>query len=312
MTRILFYLDGYPHDAWRHAVQAAIPGVDFRGNPDWGNPEDGPAYAFVWEPEPGLLARYPNIKAIFSLGAGIDHLMRDPDLPRNVPVIRMGDDALHEGMREYLTMATLMFHRQLPQLIAAQRHGKWGRVFSPAASHVRVGIMGYGTLGHVVADSLSAFGYQISGWTRRERAPEPGRTLYHGDEGLRPFLRASDILLCLLPETPETKGLLEAETLAELPKGAAIVNAGRGGLVVLEDLIAALDSGHLAGAMLDVFPVEPLPVDHPAWEHEKIIITPHVAAITRPHTAAEYVARNIARIERGERPENLLDLDTGY
>ncbi|NVJ69134.1 MAG: glyoxylate/hydroxypyruvate reductase A [Alphaproteobacteria bacterium] len=311
MTRILFYLDGYPHDVWRQCIHAIDPEVDFIGNPDWGNPEDGPAYAFVWEPEPGLLARYPNIKAIFSLGAGIDHLTRDPDLPKDVPIIRMGDEGLKEGMAEYVLMNVLMHHRQTPQLIKAQRQHEWKRVFSLAAKDVRIGILGYGALGQRAAKVLAPMGYNLAAWSR---SPKSDDSVQHftGMDELDNFLARTDILVGLLPSTPETEGLMDFDRLSRLPEGASVINAGRGSLIVLDDLKALLDSGYIAGASLDVFPEEPLPKDHALWDYDNVIITPHSAAITRPDTAAEYVLRNIKRIENGEEPENLLNTNLGY
>ncbi|MCJ9429457.1 2-hydroxyacid dehydrogenase [Kordiimonas marina] len=312
MTRILFYLDGYSHDMWRGCFKKIDPSIDFRSFPDWGSPDDGPAYAFVWEAEPGLLKRYPNIKAIFSLGAGIDHLMADPDLPKDVPIIRMGDDGLKEGMAEYVLMNVLMHHRKMLNFIADQRHKKWQRAFSLAARDVRVGILGYGALGKCAAATLKPIGYNLASWSRSPKPAEDGIRHFHGMDQLNDFLARTDILVGLLPSTKETEGLMNFERLSRLPEGAAVINAGRGTLIVLDDLIALLNSGYINGATLDVFPEEPLPADHPLWEQEKVIITPHSAAITRPDTAAEYVLRNIARIEAGDTPENLLDLKLGY
>ncbi|TNE62729.1 MAG: glyoxylate/hydroxypyruvate reductase A [Alphaproteobacteria bacterium] len=312
MSRILFYLDGYSHDVWREAFRAVDPSVEFRGFPDWGSPDDGPAYAFVWEAEPGLLKRFPNIKAIFSLGAGVDHLMRDPDLPKDVPIIRMGDDGLKEGMAEYVLMSVLMHHRQMPLLATAQSKARWQRVFSRPARHVRVGILGYGALGKCAAEALKPLGYNIAAWSRSPKPAEDGVQHFTGEDALNDFLARTDILVGLLPSTKETEGLLNFDRLSRLPEGASVINAGRGTLIVLEDLIALLNSGYLKGATLDVFPEEPLPADSPLWHQEGLLITPHCAAITRPDTAAEYVVRNIGRIEAGEVPENILDLGRGY
>ncbi len=312
MTRILFYLEDYSHEIWRAAIKRVNPDAEFRSFPDWGSPEDGPAYAFVWEPEPGLLARYPNIRAIFSLGAGVDHLTRDPDLPKHIPIIRMGDDGLKEGMAEFVVMSVLMHHRGMPQLMTKQRNRDWGRYFANAAKDVRVGILGYGALGHVSAARLKPFGYDLAAWSRTAKPAEDGITLYHGTDSLNDFLARTDILVGLLPSTKETAGLLDFARLSRLPEGASVINAGRGSLIVLDDLMALLQSGYLRGATLDVFPEEPLPKEHPLWGLDNVLVTPHIAAITRPDTAAEYVLRNIEKIERGETAENILDLQRGY
>lgn len=312
MTRILFYLEDYPHDIWRESLHALDPTLEFIGNPNWGSPEDGDAYAFVWEPEPGLLARYTNIKAIFSLGAGVDHILSDPDLPKDVPIIRMGDEGLKEGMAEYILMNVLMHHRQTPALLHAQRERKWKRVFSLAAKDVRVGILGYGALGKRAAAALKPMGYDIAAWSRSPKEAEDGVTHFTGEDQLDDFLVRTNILVGLLPATPATDNLLNFDRLSRLPEGAAVINAGRGNLIVLEDLMTHLDSGHISGASLDVFPDEPLPADHPLWGYATVIITPHSAAITRPDTAAQYVLENIKRLEAGETPENLLNTNLGY
>lgn len=312
MTRILFYLKDYPHDVWRDSLLAIDPTLDFVSSPNWGRPEDGDAYAFVWEPEPGLLAKYPNIKAIFSLGAGIDHILSDPDLPKGVPIIRMGDEGLKEGMAEYVLMNVLMHHRHAPALLHAQRQRKWLRVFSRAAKDVRVGILGYGALGRRAAKALKPLGYDIAAWSRSPKAEEEGVRHFTGTDQLDDFLARTDILVGLLPATQATTNLLNRDRLSQLPAGAAVINAGRGNLIVLDDLITLLDSGHISGASLDVFPDEPLPADHPLWGYDTVIITPHSAAITRPGTAARYVIDNIRRLETGEIPENLLNTNLGY
>lgn len=312
MTRILFYLDGHPHDVWRNAFEAAIPGVDFRSYPDWGTPDDGPAYAFVWFPKPGLIAEYTNIKTIFSLGAGVDHILKDPSIPEHLPVVRMGDDGLKEGMAEFAVMTVLMHHRGMPKLRTAQVQKKWFQMFPPAAADVRIGMLGYGTLAKACTAHVKPFGYPINTWSRTFKNSEDGVKHYTGNRQLKDFLANSDIIFCLLPSTPETTGLLNAETMTWLPKGASIINAGRGSLINIDAMIKLLDNGHLSAATLDVFPEEPLPQSSSLWHHEKITISPHIAAVTRPVNAAEYVARNIARIERGELPENLLDRERGY
>lgn len=312
MTRILFYLDEPGGDIWQSAFEAAIPGVDFRAYPDWGSPDDGPAYVFAWEPEPGLIAQYPNVRTIFSLGAGVDHLTRDPDLPADVPIVRMSDDGLKEGMAEFVMMTVLMHHRYMPRMLAAQRKQKWHRLFPPRATNVRVGILGYGALGHYCAQALKPLGYQIASWSRSPKSAEDNVQHFFGDDQLADFLARTDILVGLLPSTPETTDLLNKETLALMPRYASIINVGRGTLINLDDLVEALDSGHLSGATLDVFVEEPLDSASPLWNHEKVIVTPHIASITRPETAAEYVAHNIKKIESGLQPENVLNRDRGY
>ncbi|PCI63764.1 MAG: glyoxylate/hydroxypyruvate reductase A [Kordiimonadales bacterium] len=311
MTRILFYLKDFPIEPWRNALVAEDASLEFRMYPDWGEPSDGPAYAVVWEPEPGLLKKFTNLKAVFSLGAGVDHLLSDPDLPE-IPIIRMGDDGLKEGMAEYILMSVLMHHRQMVPIASQQRNAKWRRVISKSANKVRVGIMGYGALGKKAAEILRPIGYEIAAWSRRQKGAEEGIKHFTGPDAINAFLRRTDILVCLLPDTDETNKLLNHERLALLPKGASVINAGRGSLIDIQALIAHLDSDHLSGATLDVVPEEPLPADAPLWHHEKVIITPHVAAITRTDTGAAYIIRNIKTIDAGGEPENKLDRNHGY
>ncbi len=312
MTRILFYLDEPGKDVWRPAFEAAMPGVDFRDYPDWGSPDDGPAYAFAWEPELGLIAKYSNIVAVFSLGAGVDHITRDTSIPTDLPIIRMSDDGLKEGMAEFVLMTVLMHHRYMPRMMTAQRNHKWQRLFPKRAENVRVGILGYGALGIACADALKPLGYGLAAWSRTAKPAESGIEHFTGPEQFNDFLARTDILVGLLPSTPETTGLLNKDTMGLMPKHASIINVGRGTLVNLDDLVTLLDSGHLAGATLDVFTEEPLNDSDPLWDHEKINITPHIASITRPETAAEYVANNIKKIETGQQPDNVLDRMRGY
>jgi len=289
----------------------ADPAIDFRSYPDWGSPDNGPAYAFVWEPKPGILKEYPNIQAIFSLGAGVDHILADPDVP-NVPIIRMGDDGLKEGMAEYILMNVLMHHRQMPLFLAQQHNNIWKRAFSRPAKSVRVGIMGYGALGKCAAVALKPLGYDIAAWSYSPKACEDKVDHFTGPMALGDFLARTDILVGLLPETEATRGLLDDTRLTLLPEGAAIISAGRGSLIPLEALHKHLESGHLSGVTLDVVPEEPLPEDHWLWHHPKVIITPHIAAITRADTAAHYILENIKRMETGQLPENMLDKNRGY
>jgi len=312
MTRILFYLDGFNNDPWKQSLLDIDPAIDVRSYPDWGTPDDGPAYAFVWKPKAGLLKQYTNIKAIFSIGAGVDHLLSDPYLPKHIPIIRMGDESLKEGMAEYMVMSVLMHHRKMPHILNLQRKQTWQHIIAKPANQVSVGIMGYGTLGKEIAKKLAPFGYKLNTWSKTPKPAKPNITHYSGESGLKHFLENTNIITSVLPSTPETTNLINAETLSWMPKGAAIINAGRGTLININNLVDAIDNGHISGATLDVFPEEPLDADHPLWKHDKIIITPHIAAITRMDSAAEYVIRNIKAIENNQEPENKLDIERGY
>lgn len=311
MIRLLFYLDDYSHTPWAEAFAAAAPDIHFHGYPDWPKDPDQPTYALVWHPPHGLLAGLPRLDGIFSLGAGVDHLTDDPDLP-DVPVIRMGDEGLSQGMAEYVLLQTLFHQRRMTTILDQQRRHRFQRVFSPVAQEWPVGLMGFGALGQAAARALIAMGYPVRAWSRTGSRTMAGVAGFHGLDQLDSFLEGCRTVVGLLPDTPETTRLLNVERLARLPEGAVVINAGRGNLVDLDALLHALESGALGGASLDVFPEEPLPADHPAWSAPNLVVTPHSAAITRPDTAARYVTDTIAALRAGETPPTLLDRHRGY
>jgi glyoxylate/hydroxypyruvate reductase A len=272
-------------------------------------------YAAVWKPPPGALSAFPNLAAIFNLGAGVDALMADASLPA-VPIVRVADADLTGRMTEYVTLHVLLHHRQQRYLDACQRERKWEPQAQRAASAVRVGIMGLGVLGRDAAEVLSRLGFAVAGWSRSRKAVA-GIACFAGESELAAFLARTDILVCLLPLTPATRGILNRRTFALLARdgvlGAPVViNAGRGGLQVEADLVVALDDGTLAAASLDVFETEPLPAASPLWAHPKVTISPHNAADTDPDAISVYVADQIARHERGEALQNVVDRRLGY
>jgi glyoxylate/hydroxypyruvate reductase len=278
--------------------------------PEIGDPAEIDA-ALVWKPQPGLLASLPNLKLIVSLGAGVDGLLSDPTLPRHVPIARLVDPYMTEAMSEYVLTQVLRLHRQDFLYQSQQRERVWRELPQPNAAERRVGILGLGELGSDAARKLAVMGFNVAGWSRSERRL-PGIESYHGPEGLLALARRSDILVCLLPLTPETEGILNARLFAALPKGACIVNAARGAHLVEEDLMAALESGQLAAAVLDVFREEPLPPAHPFWSHPRIVVTPHAAASTHAPTAAAGVGENLRRLAEGRPLINLVDPARGY
>jgi glyoxylate/hydroxypyruvate reductase A len=294
---LMFLSPDDPAQAWRDALCAVIPGLDFRIWPDVGDPA-AIEVALVWQPPPGELARYPGLRAILSLGAGIDGLLAQPGLP-DVPIARMVDPSLTRTMTEYVLLATLRHHRQFDRFERAQRAARWSFALPPQAAERRVGIMGLGVLGSAAAASLAAHGFPVAGWSR-EAKQLPGTASFAGRDGLPAFLARTDILVCLLPLTRATRAILNVGTFGGLPRGAYLINVARGAHLVESDLIAALDSGQLEGATLDVFREEPLPPDHPLWRHPKVLITPHVASYASPLTAAEGVAENIRRARAGQ------------
>jgi glyoxylate/hydroxypyruvate reductase len=269
-----------------------------------------------WKHEPGSLAMLPNVKALFSLGAGVDHLVSDPALP-DAPIVRMVDPDLRRRMTEWVVWQCLDWLRQGKRYRAQQAAAQWiDDRDQPAAGDVRVGVMGLGVLGADAAEKLRLLGFDVAGWSRTPKALDGIPTL-HGDEGLTPFLARTDILVVLLPLTDGTRGILNARLLAGLARngrlgGPVLINAGRGGLQVEADILAALDAGVLKGASLDVFETEPLPSASPLWAHPAVTATPHNSAMSHPDSIAGEIARQIAALERGEPLRNVVDRTRGY
>jgi glyoxylate/hydroxypyruvate reductase A len=272
-------------------------------------------YAAVWKPHPGELAAFPNLRVIFNLGAGVDALMADASLP-DVPLVRVAVDDLTERMTEYVVLHVLMHHRQELYLRESQRARRWAPKPQWAAGAISVGVMGMGALGADAADALKRMGFRVAGWSRSPKQID-GIDCFHGDAQVEPFLRRTDILVCLLPLTPQTQHVLNRDLFTKLnrsgPMGAPVlINAGRGGLQNEQDILQSLDDGTLGGASLDVYATEPLPSDSRFWTHPKVVLTPHNAADTDPDEISKYVARQIERFEAGGALENVVDRKRGY
>ncbi|MCX7282779.1 MAG: glyoxylate/hydroxypyruvate reductase A [Novosphingobium sp.] len=295
---------------WADIFAARVPQLPFWR---WGiDPVDPAAvrYLAAWNAPADFIAHFPNLEVLFSVGAGIDQLPLAA-LPPQVRVVRMVEQGIITGMAEYVAMACLALHRDLPFFITEQRAGRWTYRHTRLAAESRVGVMGLGELGKAALAMLAPLGFPLSGWSRSAHHIE-GVTCFSGAGGLGAFLAQVDILICLLPLTPETRGILCRETFAMMPRGSALVNAGRGGHLVAEDLIAALDSGQLRAAMLDVTDPEPLPEGHAIYHHPAVFLTPHVAAETRHGSAGEVLADNVLRLLAGEPLLGEVDRTRGY
>lgn len=269
-------------------------------------------YVLSFRPPPGFLTTLPNLKAVFSLGAGVDGFLADSDYPRRVPLVRFVDHTLSRELAQYCVLHTLIHHRQQRRFDRAQAEHKWRQTLPPRRTEdTRVGILGLGEIGTLVAERLRDLDFAVAGWSRSPKQVR-GVESFAGEDKLAAFLARTDILICLLPLTLQTRGILNAKLFAQLPAGAFLINVARGGHLTEGDLIPAIESGRLSGATLDVFETEPLPETSPFWSHPKITVTPHIAAISDPRVAAQYVVDGIARCERGEKLENVVDLDRGY
>ena len=297
--------------AWNRLLADALGPIDFRTLSGGLGDTDDIEIALAWKPTPGLLASFRNLKLIVSLGMGVDHLLADDRLPEGVPIVRIMDEGLVGQMSEYALYWGLWHHRDIERYAASQRAKRWKPEEFVDTIHRRIGVMGLGTIGQDTARKFAALGFPTAGWSRTQKTL-PGVETFHGPDGLATFLRRTDILVNVLPLTRETRGIMDKTLFAALPKGAFVINMGRGGHVVDDDLLAALDSGHVSGAALDVFNVEPLPPEHPYWTHPRVHITPHMAGYTNPRTASPGVIDNIKALRAGQPLKNTVDAKTGY
>jgi glyoxylate/hydroxypyruvate reductase len=306
---LLFHSPDEDAAAWRAALLRRMPDLDLRVWPDAGDLAAIDA-ALVWRAPPGLLRSLPNLRLILSLGAGVDAMLADPTLP-DLPLCRLVDPSLTRMMGEFVLTLVLKYHRQLDVFAREQRRARWSFALPPQPEATVVGILGLGELGTHAALVLRGHGFTVRGWSRTPRELAGVATFAGGDQ-LGQFLAGTAILVCLLPLTDGTRGILDADLLAGLPEGARLINLGRGAHLVEQDLIDALDRGHLAHASLDCFTDEPLPPDHPFWRHPAIDVTPHVASFALPESAADAVLDNLRRLRTGLPLHHLVDRARGY
>jgi glyoxylate/hydroxypyruvate reductase A len=301
---------GLNAQSWLKHLRRQDPHLDLRVWPDAG-PLDEVLFILSWKHPLGAMKPFPKLKCIASLGFGVDHILRDPDLPAGVPVARLVDQGMVAAMSVYVLTAVLNHTRQFDRYRLDQARRKWKPRLPRHPRKLRVGLMGLGHLGSDAARTLRGMGFPVLGWSRSAKTLD-GVTSFAGEEGLDEFLSHSDVLICLLPLTPATQGILNRRTLAKLPAGAYVINAARGEHLVEEDLLAALESGHVSGACLDVFLQEPLPESHPFWRHPQVTITPHVASLTYPKDVAPQIIENYHRVRMGQPPRHSVDLKRGY
>jgi glyoxylate/hydroxypyruvate reductase A len=309
--RILLAMTGLNPRPWYELLSQAR---DVVTEPD-GAADPTITYAVVWKQRRNLLSKLPNLRAIFSIGAGVDHILTDPTLP-DVPIVRVVAENLTQHMTDYVLWRVFDHHRQGMLYRAQQKRKIWREPPQRPASDISVGIMGFGELGRAAAKALLGVGFQINGWSRSEHSM-PGVASFHGEKGLTPFLNATDILVVLLPLTPQTTGIVNYKLLKQLRKsnglgGAVLINAGRGRLQKDADILKALEDGTLKEASLDVFEVEPLPKTSPLWSHPQVFVTPHAAATSDPAYLAAPMLAQMDAFERGEKLNNLVDRKAGY
>ncbi len=306
-----FQILSYPGrvEIFRRIFGRDMPEVGFAGSVEEADPADV-RYLMAWTFPDNLATRYPNLELIFSTGAGIDQ-MAGVDIPPGAKLVRMIEDGVTTLVRDYVVMGVLGLHRDLPAFLAQQRQEIWKTRDFVWPDQRQVGILGLGELGMATVNALRPFGFKLAGWSRTEKTID-GVDCYHGTDGLRDMLAGTDILVCLLPLTQETRHILNADLFGQLPKGAGLVHAGRGGHLDQDALLDALDSGHLAGAFVDVTDPEPLPAGHRLWSHPHVVLTPHIAGHSRPESAAEATIANIRRHLAGELPKGLVDPNHGY
>jgi glyoxylate/hydroxypyruvate reductase len=308
--RVVFISTAETAERWAEPLRAALPGDELYFEPDEISPQTVDV-VLTAAPPTGALAPFTRIKLIQSVWMGVETLVTDPTLPRDVPLARMIDPSMTRAMVESAAAHVLNAHLRLDDLGRQQRDARWKILRTPTTDARTVGILGLGELGQAVARMLRALGFRVRGWSRTPKELE-GVESFDGVAGLPEFLAGSEILVALVPLTPQTTGMVDAGFLARLPEGAVFVNLARGGLVRDDDLLAALDNGRVRHAVLDVFNVEPLPAEHRYWRHPRVTVTPHMAALTNPRTAAAFVAENVRRLRGGEPLLGLVDRTLGY
>lgn len=295
---------------WVDSLKEIDPNLEVRVYPNEGNISDI-EFILCWKHPRGILKKYPNLKCISSMGAGVDHLLSDPNLPVHIPIVRIVDPELAMAMSEFV-MGLILNHLRGYTICAKNQQKKiWKAIPFKIAKNVSIGIMGMGILGQDLARKLNMIGFKVNGWDASSKEIENIK-IYVGDTEFGEFLKNTEILICLLPLTHKTSAILNKSNLKKLPDNAYLINVARGEHVVDEDLIELIDNGKLSGACLDVFSIEPLPEDHPFWTHPNIMITPHIASLTNPKSVAPQILENYQRIKSGQPFLNQVSIESGY
>lgn len=309
MAIVLIRQDG-KIDLWKNALLQADSKLKVYSYLEE-HPKEEVSMAFIWKHPTGSLAEYPNLKCIASAGAGVDYIFEDETAPSHIPITRIVDPYLAGDMSEHVLAAILAHMKNLNTYKLNQVAGLWKPMEYKRIKDLTIGIMGLGELGTLTASDLVSFGFQVQGWSRSKKDIKKVTT-FSGEKGLKPFLNSTDILVCLLPLTPETSGILNSSLFEQLPKNAYLINVARGGHLVDNDLLNSLDNGHLSGACLDVYHQEPLPTTHPFWKHSKVHMTPHYASVSDTASVIPQIIENYCRLEKGEPLMHRVDREKGY
>ncbi|CAM4166208.1 2-hydroxyacid dehydrogenase [Bordetella muralis] len=307
---LVFYSEFDDFTIWKSALQAQLPTLRILQANEITDPA-GIHFSLAWKPPEGFFDKMSNLRLIVNLGAGVDSLVGRRDLPAGVPITRLTDPHMARMMAGYVLFATLRYARDIPHFEQAQRRSEWAYRHPRSPEDIRVAVLGLGELGAYAANELQRQGLTVLGWSRQPRQLA-GIQCFAGIETLDTVLSQADILVVMLPLTPQTRGLLSGERLAKLPRGAALINVARGALIDQSAMTDLLKSGHLGAATLDVFDREPLPSHHPLWKMDNVLITPHLASVAIPSSAAAQIAENILRVSRHEPPNNQIDPSRGY
>lgn len=307
---LVFYSEFDDFTVWKNALQAQLPKLRILHASEITDPARV-HFSLAWKPPEGFFNAMSSLRLIINLGAGVDSLVGRRDLPAGVPITRLTDPHMARMMAGYVLFATLRYARDIPHFEQAQRRGEWAYRHPRSPEDIRVAVLGLGELGAYAASELQRQGLTVLGWSRQPRQLA-GIQCFAGLETLDTVLSQADILVIMLPLTPQTQGLLSRDKLTRLPSGAALINVARGALIDQEAMTDLLKNGHLGAATLDVFAREPLPADHPLWRMDNVLITPHLASVAIPSSAAAQIAENILRVSRGEQPNNQIDPLRGY
>jgi len=307
---LVFYSTVDSAAGWADALRVADPSLDFHVWPSCG-PVDEVEAVLAWKAPAGFYRQFPNLKLIINLGAGVDNIVRDTTLPPGIPITRISDAEMGRMMSQYLLTCVLRHFREFGTFERARAERRWAYVHPRETRECTVGMMGLGQLGAMAAAEFVRQGFRVIGWSRSPKALQ-GVETFAGLDQLPAFLGRCEICVMLLPLTDETADLMTAERFAQLPRGAKFISAGRGLTVDEDALVAALSSGHIAEATLDVFRDEPLPASHPLWDFPQVLVTPHLASVAIPRTAAAQIVANLARVRRGERPAHEVEPARGY